>query len=302
MNRKLVARLAAVGCALATTAGVSFAIADGDGAVMPREVVAAASVFCAYMDRAAAVNSRMTSGAAVADGLKTGAAYEPVQFEEGMIGYAAMAALRDDRFLAGIDYAARREGRQALIQRLAADPAQVLQIDGAAQAALRAQSALSERGQTLARAGGEAKLAAYSLQRQSWSTAKVIDHAQRLAGVKALSATPFASAAGDEARLVDAVSRVPVSSGYAQTVSPVVLRSLALAADAVLGAARGEDLTYLRPLLSEGGSARCLKMAKLNLYQCMAVAGPQYEDVFCLGQHELIDTGQCVASASGSPP
>jgi len=24
-----------------------------------------------------------------------------------------------------------------------------------------------------------------------------------------------------------------------------------------------------------------MKMAKLNLYQCLAVAGPHYEDVFC---------------------
>ena len=33
-------------------------------------------------------------------------------------------------------------------------------------------------------------------------------------------------------------------------------------------------------------------MSKLNLYQCLAVAKPHYEDVFCLGQHVLIDTGQ----------
>ena len=42
-------------------------------------------------------------------------------------------------------------------------------------------------------------------------------------------------------------------------------------------------------------------MGKLNLYQCLAVAKPHYEDVFCLGQHILIDTGQCVIKASGAP-
>ncbi len=42
-----------------------------------------------------------------------------------------------------------------------------------------------------------------------------------------------------------------------------------------------------------------MKMAKLNLYQCLAVAGPHYEDVFCLGQHALIDTAQCVNKAAG---
>ena len=43
-------------------------------------------------------------------------------------------------------------------------------------------------------------------------------------------------------------------------------------------------------------------MAKLNLFQCLSVAGPEYEDVFCLGQHAVLDTGQCVAGAAGPSP
>jgi hypothetical protein len=39
--------------------------------------------------------------------------------------------------------------------------------------------------------------------------------------------------------------------------------------------------------------------AKLNLYQCLAVARPHYEDAFCLGQHALMDTGRCMIRASG---
>jgi hypothetical protein len=40
-------------------------------------------------------------------------------------------------------------------------------------------------------------------------------------------------------------------------------------------------------------------MAKLNLYQCLAVAKPHYEDVFCLGQHAMIDTGHCLMKGVG---
>jgi hypothetical protein len=40
-------------------------------------------------------------------------------------------------------------------------------------------------------------------------------------------------------------------------------------------------------------------MAKLNLYQCLAVARPHYEDVFCLGQHVLEDTGHCLMKGAG---
>ena len=42
-------------------------------------------------------------------------------------------------------------------------------------------------------------------------------------------------------------------------------------------------------------------MAKLNLYQCLAVARPNYEDVFCLGQHAMMDTGRCMIRAAGLP-
>ena len=40
-------------------------------------------------------------------------------------------------------------------------------------------------------------------------------------------------------------------------------------------------------------------MARLNLYQCLSVAEPNYEDAFCLGQHAMMDTAQCVDKASG---
>jgi hypothetical protein len=53
------------------------------------------------------------------------------------------------------------------------------------------------------------------------------------------------------------------------------------------------------PILAEPTGAVCLNMAKLNLYQCLAVARPHYEDVFCLGQHALEDTGSCLMKGAG---
>jgi hypothetical protein len=81
-------------------------------------------------------------------------------------------------------------------------------------------------------------------------------------------------------------------------VTPIEARALALAAESVLGRAHGVDRDRLTPLFSEVDSAECLRIAKLNLYQCMAVAGPQYEDIYCMGQHALTDTASCVAGAA----
>jgi hypothetical protein len=85
----------------------------------------------------------------------------------------------------------------------------------------------------------------------------------------------------------------------------MVARSLALAALAVLGAAGDESADQLTPVLSEATNAQCLKMAKLNLDQCLAVAGPHYEGLYCMGRHGLMETGQCVVTAVGwtaAPP
>jgi len=53
--------------------------------------------------------------------------------------------------------------------------------------------------------------------------------------------------------------------------------------------------------MTEPKAAMCLRLAKLNLYQCLASAGPHYEDIFCLGQHAMIETGQCVVDATKAP-
>ena len=86
-----------------------------------------------------------------------------------------------------------------------------------------------------------------------------------------------------------------------QPYPPVVIRGMAVAALALLGEAGEENETLVAPLLTDPTSANCLNMAKLNLYQCLAVAKPYYEDIFCLGEHALAETAGCVAKEAGSP-
>ncbi len=220
-----------------------------------------------------------------------------------MIGYAAIAALQDERFIEGVQRAARdNPDRQGLIDKLLANPATVLSIDGADGAARRVRAALQRRAEAVSSAGRAVKQSAYDVQHSAWSKVRVPDPQARLAEVKSLSATRAAFADGEEARLVKTLAEMNRSADDSQTPTPVMVRALALAAVAVLGRARTPDLPRLAPLLAERGSGDCLKMAKLNLYQCLAVAGPHYEDIFCLGQHALIDTGQCVARAASYSP
>ncbi|MFT4252023.1 MAG: hypothetical protein QM608_06035 [Caulobacter sp.] len=271
------------------------------GVRLAQDVVAAASAFETYTRGAGAISpAAFTDGAGVAGALKAGAAYKAEQLEAGMIAYGAIAALQEPSFLEGVRRAARETSRDALVERLLASPESVVEIEGVGLAAARAQVALQGRGGPLAVAGRAVKQSAYDIQRQTWSKGPVADNAARLARVKQLSATVFTPGQDDAGRLIQAATGA--GGGFAEggrVFTPVTVRSAALAALAVLDAAGDADVARLAPVLGEKKTGYCMKMAKLNLYQCLAVAGPHYEDVFCLGQHAMIDTAQCVNDAAG---
>jgi hypothetical protein len=87
---------------------------------------------------------------------------------------------------------------------------------------------------------------------------------------------------------------------FNQPYTQAINRALTIAALAILGEGGETNLPTLTSLLDDGDGPRCLQMSKLNLYQCLAVAKPHYEDVFCVGQHVLMDTGQCIGKMSSN--
>ncbi|HYF22636.1 MAG TPA: hypothetical protein VD929_04475 [Caulobacteraceae bacterium] len=276
--------------------------ARGVSAPLASRVVEAAGAYEAYMTAAAAMRPDYADGAAVAAALKTGAAYEPRQMQEGAVAYAALAALQDPVFVRGVKDAARTPAEaDRLAEALLAEPWNVTSIRGAEHGAGVVAAALKEQGEAVHAAGRRVKQSAYDVQRQGWSKQTVADRSGRLARSKALSAARYTPTAQDAERLLARISDVRTArfGGGQGDFTPTVTRGLALAALTVLGRAGEADAAALTPLMSEPSGASCLRMAKLNLFQCLAVAGPHYEDVFCLGQHALMDTGQCVAKAAG---
>jgi hypothetical protein len=197
-----------------------------------------------------------------------------------------------------MDLAAYGHNREAMVAAMMSDPEAAARLPGARQAAALASSAILHEARPVVVAGRSIKQASYDIQHQSWSVAKATDQPGRLAEAKALSSSPTAARDGDVAQLLHQISTVDQeASAGDRGVSPVVAHSLALAAIAILSDA-GPDPERLAPVTTEKVSAECLKMAKLNLFQCLSVAGPEYEDVYCLGQHAVLDTGQCVAGGA----
>jgi hypothetical protein len=271
-------------------------------------LVEQAGAYRAYLAKATAISPMFTEGASVAAGVRAGAAYQPDQLLRGAIAYGAIVALQDPAFVAGVrTYVVDPEQRRTIAYEVMKDPAYAVGFAGSAGAAGLVMKALGDNGRDLLARGRQVKQAAYDVQHSPWSKADVQGRENRLALAKQLSSTPTSAESADLARLTLAVNGggAAALSLVGQQVgppyTPLVIRSLAVAALAALGYADDAGLAQVMPLMTDPASANCLKMSKLNLYQCLAVARPYYEDVFCLGQHIMMDTGLCLMRGAGAP-
>jgi len=269
-------------------------------------VIQSAAAYRTYVREASAISAVFPDAASIQAGLRRGAAYEPRSFARGAVAYAAILALQDPAFVQGVrSYSLDPAGRNTVIRQIFADPAYAAQLPGAASAAGLIQANLDADAQAMHAAGGAIKQTAYDIQRQRWSREFVADREGRLAAAKQLGMTPALGSTADSSMLAQAAvsgsglglrAPAPASPPYTET----VIRGMAIAALAVLGAAGEDNAMQVDALLNENVGPYCLNLSKLNLYQCLAVSKPHFEDVFCLGQHVLMDAGQCINKVSGS--
>lgn len=268
------------------------------------KLIEQASAYRAYVEHGAAISPAFANGQQVSDSVRAGAAYQPDQLLRGAIVYGAIAALQDPAFVAGVrSYVSDAAQRQKIAFEIMKDPAYAVGISGSASAAGLVVNALGEDGRKLLEQGRQVKKAAYDVQHSPWSKQEVVGRDARLLQAKELSTQPGLGETAETARLQQAsVGAAPLglaAPAAAPPYSPLVVRSLALAALAALGYADDASLDSVTPLAADPTTATCLKMSKLNLYQCLAVAKPYYEDVFCLGEHILSDTGACLIKSAG---
>lgn len=259
----------------------------------------AAAAYQAYVRAASAIDAGFTNARSVSSALAVAVGYNAEQLQEGAIAYAAVLALRNQDFVDGVRAQA---GDRALSDRLIADPSAVFAIRGAQDAAQDVSGVMQAQADAMKSAGRAISSAAYSVQHQSWSRDPVAEPDKVLTQAKA-SALKLASAdEASERRLLDSIGAATNPAGAATTRSEEITRGLALAAVAVLGGAGDAQESRFDPLLRDLRNADCLQMAKMNLNQCLAVAGPQYEDVFCMGRHAVGETAQCLVAAVGDDP
>jgi hypothetical protein len=265
-----------------------------------QRVTDAASAYESYVRRAGGIDPVFSGAASVHRAVQLGAAYHPHQLEEGIVAYAALIALRNPDFVDGV----RGIQNPAFADGLADHPERVMQVRGAPAAAADAAGVLRSQGEALIAAGKAVTKAAYDIQAQPWSKSPVADPNGVLDEAKTSAGETRTATIPSKERLLDSLVAAPaLQTGDAVAgPAPDVVRGVALAALAILGRTGDGKEAQFQALLDDPASAQCLKLAKLNLNQCLAVAGPQYEDAYCAGRHAVSDTGKCVAAAGGGGP
>jgi hypothetical protein len=284
-RRPLRAALCAAAATLALPLAVSLAPASTIAEAAASPLDQSASRFAALAPLSGDIATMATRSAiSIAQAVDAAAAVTHQGVVESAASYGALAAAQDPDFRASVEAAAAREGREPLISRLLADPAQVRQLADATAGAQAAGEALHLVLAGIDEAADITHDASYSLQRTGWARQRS-DATARVVAVTQASARPWQ--AGAFTRTAIPLPQGDSSSGGV----PVSDRVLAAGALAVLGADRAaQDLTRSR----SGDS--CLRRAHLTLRMCLAAAGFPYEQSFCLSRHALADTASCVRS------
>ncbi|HEX3406041.1 MAG TPA: hypothetical protein VHS81_02290 [Caulobacteraceae bacterium] len=275
---------------------------------LAHKFVAAAGAYDDYVHQASSISPAFADAGGVGQSLRAGSAYEPGQLRVGAVAYAAIAVLTDEAFVNAVRASAPLpDDRYALVRKIFSDPKAALQFADGTRAAGIAKHALMTGGLRLYDAGNSVRLAAYSMQHEPWSLQTVPDLDSRADAVKRLSNSPR-STPGSETQTLDLMVAGERPAGAALDPAPgpytgLVVRAVALAALAAIGQADDEIAPHLGWLTDDYYLDHCLAEAKLAEFECLAVARPNYEDVFCLGQHAMKDTGACVViSAGGAVP
>jgi hypothetical protein len=272
---------------------------------LPDRLLGDAASYEAYLLRVTATTpAGFTNGASVAQALKTAAAYEPRVLVRGEIAYGAVAALQNATFVAQVRAAGNSpDNRRLMVDYILRDPGYAFRFQGSDAAAGLIKEALGGAGLRLYATGKVIKQSAYDVQHQMWSREEIADRSGRLASVEAAAAQGVQPAAERVAILqlaAEGAEPLPLTAPAAPPpYTPLIARSMQLAAIAALGEATDAAYDQLTSLTADTDTDACLHMAKLNLYQCLAVAKPHYEDIFCMGQHVMVDTGACLARGVG---
>jgi hypothetical protein len=206
---------------------------------------------------------------------------------EGLSAFVVLVAAAHPEYRAGVEAKAHELGREQLMASIKADPSSVRQLTGYSSAVDLASASKNSAITRIKLAANSLGEAAYSLQRHPWAKQRV-DMQGRLEAYTAASQAPYAPPVYDFVK----VTSQPRASG-GETPGGVSDRLLAAAALTVL-----DDTYGAMHLTQKPATHFCLRRARLNVRQCLAVSAFPYEQSFCLAKHGYEEPTGCLEAAT----
>lgn len=247
-------------------------------------------------------------------------AHKSAELSSGWVAYAALVAASTPDFVAALQKDMKKserglKGRDAFLARLAADPSYARKLKGANAAADRVLAMTAQDAHRFAALGEAFKSQAYAMQKTSWGKSRIAASSARLT-----EAEDYARARGPATAPALPVSTdngvaAPVLASLEASWAPdwgeqgaagdnnepnaqvIMDRVLNLAARYAVGSMNEK---IVEVYAKNDRADQCLSMAALTLRQCIAATRTPYEEAFCLGEHALIDTADCVGWVAGA--
>ncbi len=209
--------------------------------------------------------------------------HDPEQLAEGWIANSAFLAANEPEFAAALKAAVAREGKNAVVSRLASGSG-VWMFDGSQKARLAVVADAADAYKRLTVLGQRFLTTAVEFQRTRWGSYE--------------QPAPFSVAPQFAASDVGGVDLggilaelAGVQSAHAAT--PVMQRILSLAGHIAID--ESEKVTAVS-MTENRDLSRCARFARLNLNQCLAAAHFPSEEAYCTGKHGVNEIAYCWAT------
>lgn len=238
----------------------------------------------------------------------------------GMMSYGALVAAQNSQFTDSVIAEAEAVGVEGVIYKLYSDPNYASAFAGAPSAAMDINAAWAADKSMIASAGAAVKQQSYDLQKDpAWKKQRTDDRKARIASIKSAGRTrPMAGttvmrgiaqagairsddfdAGAKRAEFWQAFGRSGAPNAYSPStqMGPRVKKALTLAALETLGATGQPSQTWIQNYLTTPVLAQCSNWSRLHTEQCVAAGHYKYEDAFCVAEHQLTDTSECLTKA-----
>ena len=218
--------------------------------------------------------------------------HEPNLLSKGWIAKAAVRASQDVAFQNAIRQKVDSDGKEKFLKKLSSKKYSISKDLKAKRTSSAVVDTVMEDVALMHKLGDNVLARAYSLQKSRWGALELpntLTYEDPPLSLQFIPAQQLASTVAPLQKPAAGVKTAKPSAGMKK----ITNRVLKLAARMELNAAEGKERSKTERLMANQKMEQCLSWAKLNMNQCVAVAGKPSEWAFCTAKHALTERAQC---------